>query len=65
MTMTKTYTVRVYTCPKHPNWSLESAGPVLASSLKVFCPHCKDDWMERAIGVADCRFETREPKSSE
>lgn len=57
--MSETYKVRVYTCKKHPGWSLEDRTPVLKSSLKVFCPLCRDELFEKMIGVADCRTETR------
>jgi hypothetical protein len=63
--MSATYKVRVYTCKKHPLWSLESRTPVIESTLKVFCPLCRDEWMAKAIGVADCRVETREAKGNE
>lgn len=52
--------VRVYTCKRHPNWSLESSAPVMAASLKVFCPLCRDELFERSFGVADCRVELRD-----
>lgn len=52
-------TVRVYTCKKHPNWTLESSAPVMRASLKQICPLCKDEFYERTIGVADCRIEHR------
>lgn len=55
-----TKTVRVYTCKKHPNWSLESSAPVLAASLPVICPLCRDEFFAATIGLADVRVEKRE-----
>ena len=52
--------VRIYTCQKHPNWSLESTAPVMTGSLNQFCPLCRDDFFKREIGIADCRIEYRE-----
>ena len=57
--------VRIYTCKKHPNWTLESFAPVLAGSLKQFCPLCRDEFWIKAIGVADCRVEMREASPEE
>lgn len=59
-----TYQVRVYTCKKHPNWSLEDRTPLIKAGLRVFCPLCRDEFFASSIGVADCRIETRE-KSEE
>jgi hypothetical protein len=52
--------VRIYTCRKHPNWTLESLAPVMDASLKTFCPLCRDEFWAKAIGEADCRVEMRE-----
>lgn len=52
--------VRIYTCKKHPNWTLESAAPVLDASLSVVCPLCRDEFIVANIGLADCRVEVRE-----
>jgi len=54
-----TKTFRIYTCKKHPTWSLETSVPVFEAGLKYFCPLCRDEFMERSIGLADCRTETR------
>lgn len=53
-------TVRIYTCKKHPDWTLESSAPVMAASLKQICPHCREEFIISNIGVADCRTEVRE-----
>lgn len=53
-------TVRIYTCKKHPNWTLESSAPVMAGSLKQICPHCREEFIVANIGLADCRTEVRE-----
>lgn len=54
------YEVRVYTCKKHSNWSLEDRTPVMKSGLRVFCPLCRDEFFSAQIGVAECRIEKRE-----
>lgn len=55
--MMATRTVRIYTCKKHPNWTMESSAPLLKASLKTFCPHCRDEFFASHIGEADCRIE--------
>jgi hypothetical protein len=55
-----TYTVRVYTCKKHPTWSLEDRSPVMASGLKVVCPLCREEFIIANIGLAECKAEKRE-----
>lgn len=52
--------VRIYTCKKHPNWSLETSGPVIAGSLQVFCPLCREEFILAHTGLPDMRIETRE-----
>jgi hypothetical protein len=52
--------VRVYTCKKHPTWTMEDSTPVMKSGLKVFCPLCRDELFEKMIGVAEHRVEMRE-----
>jgi hypothetical protein len=52
--------VRVYTCKKHPNWSLETAAPLIAGGLKTICPLCREEFIIANIGEADCRIEVRE-----
>lgn len=52
--------VRIYTCKKHPNWTLETSAPVITAGLRTFCPLCRDEFWERAIGLADCRVEYRD-----
>ena len=43
--------VRVYTCKKHPKWSLETAAPVIAGSLQTCLPtvprgvHHQEHWI--------------------
>jgi hypothetical protein len=56
--------IRIYTCQKHPHWTLESSAPVLDANLKQFCPLCRDEFWVKAIGVADCRVEFREVQPS-
>lgn len=52
--------VRVYTCKKHPKWSLETAAPVIAGSLQTVCPLCREEFIIKNIGLPDCRIEDRE-----
>lgn len=54
-----TQKVRIYTCQKHPHWSLESTAPIIAAGLKTFCPLCRDEFWANAIGEADMRVEVR------
>ena len=54
--------VRVYRCEKHPTWTMEASGPLLATSLKVFCPLCRDEFFEQHIGLPICTVEERERK---
>lgn len=42
----------IYRCAKH-NYELVSTGPVLKSSLKVFCPICRDEFWEKHIGALE------------
>lgn len=51
---------RIYTCKKHPNWTMETSAPVIAGGLQVVCPHCREEFIIANIGVADMRAETRE-----
>ena len=55
-----TYTVRVYTCRKHPTWSLEDRSPIIGGALKVVCPLCRDEFIIANIGLPDCKNEKRE-----
>jgi len=57
--------VRIYTCKKHPKWSLETAAPKLDAGLKVFCPLCRDDFWSATIGEASERIEIRERTQEE
>lgn len=53
-------TVRIYSCRKHPKWTLETSAPVIESGLSVVCPLCRDEWIVANIGKAECRTEVRE-----
>ena len=54
----KTY--RIYTCKKHPHWSLETAAPVIDASLKTICPLCREEFIIANIGLPDMRTEVRD-----
>jgi hypothetical protein len=60
-----TIKVRIYECAKHPKWSLETTTPVMVAGLKVFCPLCRDEFLERSIGVASVRTEERQRRQAE
>ena len=51
---------RIYTCKKHPHWSLETAAPVIAGGLQIVCPLCREEFIVANIGVADVRVEMRD-----
>jgi len=51
---------RVYTCKKHPKWSLETAAPVIAGGLQTVCPLCREEFIIANVGLADVRVEVRE-----
>ena len=55
-----TKTVRIYTCQKHPKWSIETSLPIIDAKLSVVCPLCRDEWIVANIGLAECRTERRE-----
>lgn len=52
---------RIYTCKKHPKWSLTSSAPVIDASLSVVCPLCRDEWIVANIGKADCQVLEQAP----
>src|SRR5690606_17111719 len=44
----------VYRCKRHNN-ELESLVPKMPTSLKIFCPLCRDEWM--ALNITDTHYE--------
>jgi hypothetical protein len=54
----KTY--RIYSCKRHPAWTLETAAPVIVAGLKPVCPHCREEFIVANIGLPDMRTEVRE-----
>lgn len=53
-------TWRIYTCKKHPKWTLETGAPDIAGSLQVICPMCREEFIIANIGLPDMRKEVRE-----
>jgi hypothetical protein len=51
---------RIYTCKKHPHWSLETAAPLIAGGLQVICPLCREEFIIQNIGLPALRTEMRE-----
>jgi len=43
-------TVRIYSCRKHPRWTLETSAPIIDATLSVVCPLCRDEWMKSSSG---------------
>ena len=56
---------RIYTCKKHPHWTLETSAPVIDASLKVVCPLCREEFIIQHIGLPDCRKEMRDVTKQE